>query len=185
MNPLSNDVVEEFGPLDDSGSFGDSGSDFHGESCGFWECVLVVSLGVLVVTDVSVSPATVGVLGEASPSDSDCEIVKPQFSPVNAPLASRRKILPPTPQQSPQPSIEVTQLQMEVTDQEFACGKEYEGEYGWTARDRVIARREHLDRSESQVEVEELELLLGPEDPQVDLRYIFDECEEEKGSQDL
>ena len=32
------------------------------------------------------------------------------------------------------------------------------------------------------VEVEELELLLGPEDSEVDLRHI---CEKEKGSQDL
>ena len=71
---------------------------------------------------------------------------------------------------------------MEVTDQEFACGKEYEGEYRWTARDRVIARREHLDRSESQkVGVEELELLLGPEDPQLDLRFILVNARRKKG----
>ena len=36
------------------------------------------------------------------------------------------------------------------------------------------------------VEVEKLELLLGPEDSEVDLRvFYFDECEEEKRSQDL
>ena len=35
---------------------------------------------VLVVTDLSVSLSSVGVLGEAFSSDSDCEIVKPQFS---------------------------------------------------------------------------------------------------------
>ena len=40
-------------------------------------CVLVVSSGV---TDVSVSPSSVVVLGNAFLSDSDCEIVKPQFS---------------------------------------------------------------------------------------------------------
>ena len=95
----------------------------------------------------SVWPSPVGVLGVACPSDSDCGIVKPQFpsfsrkrqsfvvesqedtnydgTPVKAPPAPRRKIMPPTPQKSPQPSIEVTQLQMEVEDQEFAaCGKE-------------------------------------------------------------
>ena len=62
-------------PLDDSGSFYNSGSDYYGDSCGFWECVLVVSFGVLVVSVVSVFPSSVGVLGEASLSDSDCEIV--------------------------------------------------------------------------------------------------------------
>ena len=34
--------------------------------------------GVLVVTHVSVSSPSVGVLGEVSPSDSDCETVQPQ-----------------------------------------------------------------------------------------------------------
>ena len=58
-------------------------------------------------------------------------------TPVKAPPASRRKIKPPTPQQSPQPSIEAMQLQMEVEDQEFA----FEGEYRWTARDRVVIAR--------------------------------------------
>ena len=52
--------------MDDSGSFGDSWSDFLGDSCGFSECVPAVSSGVLVVTAVSVSLSSVGVLGEVS-----------------------------------------------------------------------------------------------------------------------
>ena len=64
--------------MDDSGSFGGSGSDLHGDSCGFTECVLAVSSGALVVADVSVSPSSCGVLGEVFSSDSDFEIVKPQ-----------------------------------------------------------------------------------------------------------
>ena len=57
-------------------------------------------------------------------------------APVKAPPTSRRKIMPPTPQQSPQPPLEGTALQMEVEDQEFgACG---EGERRRTARDRMF-----------------------------------------------
>ena len=42
-------------------------------------------------------------------------------------------------------------MQMEVEDQERAAGgKEYEGEYQWTARDRVVIARteQYLDKSE-------------------------------------
>ena len=52
----------------------------------------------------------------------------------------------------------------------------------------VIARMEqYLNENDSmKVDVGELELLLGPEDSEVDLRHIFLEvCEEEEGSQDL
>ena len=49
-----------------------------GDSCGFAECVPAVSSGVLVVTDVSGSPSSVGVLGEAFLSCSDGETVEPQ-----------------------------------------------------------------------------------------------------------
>ena len=78
--PFSSDVFEEFGLMGDSGSFEDSWSDFLGDSGGFSECVPAVSSGGPVVADVCVSPSSVGVLGEAFPSDSDCDIVKPQFS---------------------------------------------------------------------------------------------------------
>ena len=60
------------------GGFGDSWGDLHDDSCGFSECVPAVSSGVLVLTDVSIYPFSVGVLGEVSPSDSDGETVKSQ-----------------------------------------------------------------------------------------------------------
>ena len=71
VNPFASDVFEEFGPVDDLGSFGDSWGNFHGDSCGSSECVPDVN-------DVSVSPSSVGVLGEVSPSDSDFAFVKSQ-----------------------------------------------------------------------------------------------------------
>ena len=50
--------------------------------------------------------------------------------------------MPPTPQQSLQTSIEAMQLQTEVEDLESSsCEMEYEGEYRWTARDRVVIAR--------------------------------------------
>ena len=98
-------------------------------------------------------------------------------TPVKAPPASRRKVMPHPPQQGRQPSNEAMQLHMEVDDQEnCSCGMEYEGERRWTARDRVVITRmeQYLDESDSlKVEVDELELLLGPEDSEVDLRHIL------------
>ena len=70
-DPYSSDVFEEFGSTDDLGSFGDSWEDLHGDSFGFSECVPAVSSGVPVVTDVSDSPPSVGVLGDVFPSDSE------------------------------------------------------------------------------------------------------------------
>ena len=65
------------------------------------------------------------------------------------------------------------QLQTEVEDQESgSCEMEYEGEHRWTARDRTfIARMEQFlnENDNMKVEIEELELLLGPEDSEVDL----------------
>ena len=96
-----------------------------------------------------IPPSTLDEIGESLYSDSDWQIVEPQSSllenqedmnydgtPVKAPPASRRKIMPPTPQQSLQPSIEAMQLQTEVEDQESGSGElEYGGEHLWTARD--------------------------------------------------
>ena len=66
---------------------------------------------------------------------------------------------------------------MEVEDQENgSCGMEQGGEHRWSARDRtLIARMEHyLNENDSmKVGIEELELLLGPEESEVDLRYIL------------
>ena len=69
---------------------------------------------------------------------------------------------------------------MEVKDQEFA----YEGEYRWTARDRVVIAKmeQYLNESDNMnVEIEELELLLGPEDSQFDLRHILMNASKKKG----
>ena len=52
MNLIFSEVFKDFSPVDDLGTFKDSWSDLHGDSCGFSVCVLVVSLGVSVVTDV-------------------------------------------------------------------------------------------------------------------------------------
>ena len=124
-------------------------------------------------------------MSEALVSDSDWGAVEPQsfsFSrkrravcvenlenmsyegtPVKALPASRRKIVPPTPQQRLQSSIEATQWQTEMEDQGSS----------WTARDReVIARMEQYpNKSDNMgVGIEELESLVGPEDSEVNLR---------------
>ena len=74
--------------------------------------------------------------------------------------------MPPSPQQSSYPSIEARQWQTEMEDQGI----------GWNARDRtVIAKLEkYLNESDClKLEIEELELLLGPEDSEVHLRHIL------------
>ena len=199
VNPFSSDAFEEFSPVDDSGSCGDSWSDLLGDSCGLSKSMPAVSSGLPVVTDVSDSTTSVGVPGEALRSGSGCEMVEPQSisllrkrqafcvkgqenmnydgTPAKAHPASTRKVMSPTPQQGLPPSIEAMQLHMEVEDQgNCICRIEYGGEHRWTARDRVVIARmeQYLDESDSlKVEVEELELLLGPEDSDVDLRHIL------------
>ena len=83
---------------------------------------------------------------------------------VKAPLASRRKIIPPTPQQSSHSSTEAVQSQTEVKDQESGSyEKELESQHLWNARDgTVIARmEEYLNKSDSiKVEIVELQSLL-------------------------
>ena len=89
-------------------------------------------------------------------------------TPVKAPPASRRKILPPGPQQSSQSSIETMQWQTEVEDEESGSyEKELEGEHRWTARNRTVIARmgQYPNKSDSmRVDIEELESLLGPGD---------------------
>ena len=107
-NPVSDEAFDVFSQWEDS------------ESSGLSDCGSEASSGVPVVTDVPVSPSsTAVVMSEALVSDSDWEVVEPQsfsFSrkrgavcvenqenmryegtPVEAPLASRRKStsLPP------------------------------------------------------------------------------------------
>ena len=74
--------------------------------------------------------------------------------------------MPPTPQQSSHSSLEAMQWQTEM---------EVQGS-SWNARERtVIAKMEqYLNESDCmKLEIEELELLLGPEDSEVNLRYIL------------
>ena len=75
--------------------------------------------------------------------------------------------MPPTPQQSTQHS----------SIEDMQCGTEMEVHgSSWSARERtVIARIEkYLNESDCMnLEIEELELLLGPEDSEVNLRYIL------------
>ena len=73
--------------------------------------------------------------------------------------------MPPTPQQSPLSFIEDLQWQTEM---------EVQGS-SWNARERtVIVRMEkYLKESDClKLEIEELELLLGPEDTEVNLRFF-------------
>ena len=78
----------------------------------------------------------------------------------------RRRIMPPTPQQSSHSSTEGRQWRAEMEVQESF----------WSARKRtVIAKKEsYLDKSdELRVEFRELEHLIGPEDSEVNLMYIL------------
>ena len=85
---------------------------------------------------------------------------------VKAPPTSRRRMMPPTPQQSSHSSIEDTQWQTEIEAQGSS----------WNARERTaIARMEqHLNASDCmKLGIEELELPLDPQDSEVNLRCIL------------
>ena len=80
-------------------------------------------------------------------------------------------MIPPTPLQNSYSSCEEEEGHSEV-------------EQIWSARDRTgIARtKQYLEESKRlNVEVEELESLLGPDDSDVDFRRILEEAREEKG----
>ena len=93
------------------------------------------------------------------------EEVRHESSPAKAPPLSRRRMMPPAPQQSSHSPIEDGQWQIEVDQM-------------WNARDRtVIARTKYLEKSLSmEVEVKELESQLDPEDSEVDFRRILEEA---------
>ena len=75
-------------------------------------------------------------------------------TPVKAPPASRRKMMPSTPQQSSYSSIETVQWQTEVEDQESGgYEKEFEGQHRW---------EQNLNESDCmKLEIVGLELPLG------------------------
>ena len=77
VNPNSSDVSEEFSPMDESESFGDSCYDSCGDSCGFSVCVPAVSSCGLDVTNVSVSLSLMSVLGDDYFLASKSEFVEP------------------------------------------------------------------------------------------------------------
>ena len=94
------------------------------------------------------------------------EETRHERSPVKAPPPSRRRLMPPTPQQRSYPSIEETQWQKEMEVQRR----------NWSTRERkvIAALENHLDESDDmKVEIEELELLMGPEDSEVDQRFFL------------
>ena len=160
---------EEFGPMDDSGSFGDSWDDVRGDSCSFSECVPALSSGVPVVTDVFVSLPSVGVLGEVFPSASDCEAVEPQSSS----FSRKRQAFHVESQgdMNSASSPEDVQPLSERSTQEVDGGVDQR----WTAVCQAVARRmpSYLDNSEAlKVDTEELEdHVLAPSEPSVDIEH--------------
>ena len=126
-------------------------------------------LVVLVVTDVLVSPSSVVTeFCDGVSLDSDWEFVEPQSpsfsqkrsfvfadsqeemrygSPVEAPPPSRRRMMPSTPQQSSYPSIEEMQRQTEMEDQGSGSHEKGGGYHRWTAPDRAVSERKHLNKS--------------------------------------
>ena len=92
--------------------------------------------------------------------------MKYEGTPVKAPPATRKRMMPPTPQRGSHPLTEEMQWQAET---------EAQGSI-WSARERtVITKMEnYLDGSDDmKLDVGELELLMGQEDSEVDLRYIL------------
>ena len=94
------------------------------------------------------------------------EIMRGGGPPVKAPPLTRRRIIPSTPQQSSHSSHEELQWQAEM---------EVQGTAGVSAKGRFFAKKEdYLNNHDSvKVEVEELELMMSPEDSEVHLRYIL------------
>ena len=92
----------------------------------------------------------------------------------HVPPASRRRTAAPTPQQGSQQLVESLQRQAEEEDEERG-----EHERRWTAKEKAVVPRleQYLKRTNNiKVEIEELEHLFGPEDPEVDLRRIVMEA---------
>ena len=95
------------------------------------------------------------------------EIMRGGGPPVKAPPLTRGRIIPSTPQQSSHSSYEELQWQAEM---------EVQGS-SWSVRERKVffaKKEDYLNKHDSvKVEVEELELMMSPEDSEVHLRYIL------------
>ena len=152
--------------------------DLLGHSGGWSDCGSEALSVLPVVIEVFVlAPSAVTVMCDGASSDSDWEFVEPQpfsFSkrrpiacvesqenmsdegtPVKAPPVARR-MMPRTPQQSSQSSIEAMQWLNEMEDQESP----------WCGRERMVIARMEQHQNESEcmkLEMAELELLMCPE----------------------
>ena len=79
IKPVTADAFDIFSQGRDSESCGNSWGGLWDDSCGLSDCGSMTLSGVLVVTDVHVSPpSAVAVMSEVLLSDSDREIVEPQ-----------------------------------------------------------------------------------------------------------
>ena len=168
--------------------------DLLGDSCGLSHCGSEVLSGVLVVSDVLVSPfSSVVVMSVASVWDSNWENLEPQsfsFSrkrravwvenqenmsregtAVKAPPASRRK-MPPTPQSS----------RSSRRTRKVASLGSSRVNVGLLVVERLRESEQYLNKSDStRVGVEELESLFGPEDSELDSREILRYARKEGG----
>ena len=137
-----------FSARGESESCGNSWCDLWDDLCGFSNGDSETLTGVLVVTS-----SVVAEIWEGVTMDTDWECVEPQSSsfskkrsfvwagsqeemsyeesPVKAPPVSRRRTMPPTPQQSSYSSIEDMQWQTEM---------EVQGS-SWSARERTVIGR--------------------------------------------
>ena len=135
-----------------------------------FRCVcLRVSLCVLVVTDVSVSPSMVSVLGENVCSASKSEFVEPQSFLISG---KRRALFLES-----QGSMSIdTAEQMPPVSRRRVNAIEGGVDHRWAAFHQAVATRmvKYLDRSESlKVNIKELEcFLLVSDEPNVDIKHI-------------
>ena len=170
VNPFSSDVFEEFSPMGEFEILGNSWGHFCGDSCDFSVRVPAGSLGVPVVTDVLVSPLSVGVLGADFPSDLECEIAEPQsFSVSKMRQASLMES---------QGSMSMEDLQEGLLPiarrkiQEVDC----EVGQGWAAVYQAVANRmlDYLNNSEVlKVNTRDLVFhVLAPNEPNVNIEHI-------------
>ena len=161
VNPVSTEVFDIFGQEEDSETCGNSWCDLWDDSCGLSDCDSVTWTSLPVVSVVFVSPSSaVAEICEGVSSGSDWEFVEPQsfsFSkkcsfvcvenqgemsyegtPVKAPPRTRRRMMPPTPQQNSNSSTDESHWQADLEAQQSI----------WSTRERtVIAGMEnYLDK---------------------------------------
>ena len=153
--------------------------DILDESCRLSDCDSVTWTGLPVVVDVLVSPSSaVAEMCDGVSSDSDWEFVEPEsfsfytkrsivcaenqgemsyeVTPVKAPPSTRRRMMPPTPQQFSRSSTDERQWQADLEAQRSI----------WSTRERMVISglENYLEKSDDmKSEIEELELPVDPE----------------------